>query len=131
MDKPKMSELADKFLAEQLDRVKSGITAEAEKLAAAREEREIAARDIADVYKRFAPGTEISEVSVAAPAEKLTLSDRIFAIPPILIVSSLLAIIFGVIGYKGGAGALDIAKLLVGAIVGSTGTVMLPSAKRK
>ncbi len=97
--------------------------------------RPLEARFVFDAAKEYAPGPRIPE---CPPAEDPPLWHRLLSgITGITLVSAILAIAFGVLALVniGLADAqrstlLDIAKLLAGAIVGSTGAAVAIGAKR-
>jgi len=100
------------------------------------EKRPIEARDIATAAMLYAPGLQYpdkrSELDIPF-FRRMALS-----ITGVTLVSALLAIAFGVIGYyatKGNQpnlanGAWDIAKIFAGAVVGSAGSTVATTVKR-
>jgi hypothetical protein len=122
----RMNETASRFLDDQLDFVKEKITAEAWRLAESDGRDTIRSKDVAEVYKRFAPGNEIH-------TEKEGVLVRLGSvISPITIISAILAIFFGALGaWRGSQSALDLAKIFAGAIVGSTGAAVPSAIKRR
>ena len=85
---------------------------------------------VLDAAKLYAPGYRLPTQTY------VPFWSRIFeSISGITLISALLAIIFGLLGWSqgatAGAGLLDIAKILAGAIVGSTGAAVASSIRSK
>ena len=117
------------WLTEHLQRVQDKIVEEAARLAAQDNRAQIDPRDIAEAAKAFAPGIEVSQVPQlsgrpAAPRKPLLL-ELLSSAPSITTVSAVLAVIFGVIGWRAkDSSAFDIAKVFAGAIVGAAGATV-------
>lgn len=100
------------------------------------EKRPVEPRDIASAAMLYAPG-------LLYPDKKTELDIPFFrrtalSITGVTLISGLLAITFGLIGYfaaKGdqaiASGAWDIAKIFAGAVVGSTGSTVATTLKRR
>ncbi|MFC1717311.1 hypothetical protein ACFL6S_26870 [Candidatus Poribacteria bacterium] len=117
------------LLQPHIEIVKRKIIKEAGALAE-EEKRPVEPMDITDACKRYAPGTRIPE------EKEMSFWGRMGAsISGITLISGILAVVFGVIAITGqGGGAelwVDVVKILVGAIVGSTGATTAAALKRK
>jgi hypothetical protein len=126
-----------KWLEEHLKLIEKKIRTEADKIA----EREghgedVEPGDIATAALLYAPGNQFpagGDVLNIPFWRRMALS-----ITGVTLVSGLLAIVFGVLGYfeKNGqnpqlaSGAFDIAKIFAGAVVGSTGSSLAAGTKR-
>ena len=125
------TEPLSKLLQSELSRVEERIRQDAQTLAEARERGEPNLQDVAEAYSQHVLGT-------AALEGQASLRDRVVSsISGITLVSAILAIIFGLLGYfatTGNAdadarGLYDIAKIFAGAVVGSTGAAAAVSGK--
>ncbi len=117
-----------RWLDEHLNVIRSKIIREANETAGTAN-RNVEPRDVVDATGKYAPGERLAPPfrrSVIDFMDKVSVS-----ITGVTIVSALLAIVFGVIGFWVGthtvgpadqlsSGAFDIAKIFAGAIVGST-----------
>jgi len=93
------------------------------------EKPEITVLHLAEAIKTYAPGTEMPHLK-GVQKESSRFYERL---PPITLISAILAIVFGIIGVVAirygqaadidGKGFIDIAKIFAGAIVGSATTV--------
>ena len=128
------SEIAEsggsQWLDEHLDTLRQSIFKEASSRAKAKGHDEPEPRDIAQAALLFAPGDP------SPPYDRFYSLTKI-GITGVTLVSSLLAIAFGLIGMyqtragnaQMASGAFDIAKIFAGAIVGSTGATV--ASKRR
>ena len=129
-----LTEELQSSLDEHSNRIKVLITRKAGELAAQEyheegEKPQITVLHLAKAIEAYSPGRELSQ-SVNAQKDAGRFYDRL---PPITIISAILAIAFGVIGVVAikygqqtgidGKGFIDIAKIFAGAIVGSATTV--------
>src|SRR5687768_17354491 len=98
-----LSKGTNEWLQEHLETIRHQIISRANALAQ-QDKRAVEPRDIAEAAKKFAPGTEVVRTSVY---------ERVFSwTPSITTVSAVLAVVFGVIGWRGAnASAFDIAKV--------------------
>lgn len=129
----KVSPGADLWLKEHLDVVKESITAEANKVASKQRRSTIEPSDIAQATLHYAPGHQLV---LQESAWKAFGRNVIASVTGVTIVSAILAIAFGVIGWivakdtaadagQLSSGAFDIAKIFAGAIVGSTSATVI------
>ncbi|HEX7177009.1 MAG TPA: hypothetical protein VF240_17255 [Pyrinomonadaceae bacterium] len=129
-----MEEGVNQWLRAHLATIEQRIRKQAETLAKAEGRDDIEPKDIAQAAQLYAPG----ELFTAPPRERLTLKEKVLSsISGITLISALLAIAFGIIGYAAAAkgseitsGAWDIAKIFAGAVVGSTGAAVSTAVKR-
>jgi hypothetical protein len=114
------------WLDDHLETVKSKILTEASRYA--NRDGSIEPRHIAEAAKLFAPGFEVPREPLIV---RTGIVQGIFSwTPSITTVSALLAIAFGVIGWRAPSpSAFDIAKVFAGAIVGSAGVAVKSSIK--
>jgi hypothetical protein len=141
------SDDTSQWLAGHLETIKRKIRDEAAAIAKADgRENKVEPRDVAKAALRYAPGEAFpaeQESRLQIPLEmQIPFSKRMaLSITGVTLVSALLAIAFGVIGYLVGtraaaqgaqfaSGAFDIAKIFAGAVVGSTGATLAANTKR-
>jgi hypothetical protein len=117
------------WLNAHLNSVRTSIEREASVIAEAGGREAVEPRDIAQAALRFAPGDKFP---VPVPPSRLDA----WGINGVTVVSALLALAFGGLGAylsRNGvnSGALDIAKIFAGAIVGSAGASVAATASRR
>jgi hypothetical protein len=131
---PEASETTTKVIDEQLEKVKGMILAEAKNLAAKESREEVGLEDIASAYLKLVQGTRLYEDKAPRFGVLPLLINRVFSsISGLTIVSAILAIVFGYLGYRSPAnqsGLYDIAKIFAGAVVGSTGATAASNIRR-
>ena len=113
---------AKAWLDDHLLYIKRKIIEEARKVAKeSRGEDTIQPLDVAEAAKLYAPGRQISAQKEISFWRRLTDS-----ITGITLISAILAIVFGFLGYftPTQEGWLDIAKIFAGAVVGSAGAAI-------
>ncbi len=135
---PRLGEGTSKSLDEHFDNLRKKILDQAANLAEQDERKDkIEPRDVWEAVKLYAPGDFVfPQKTILRPRSVV---DVIFSwTPSITTVSALLAITFGVIGWRAGTGAgtagasaFDIAKVFAGAIVGSAGVAVKSAVTRR
>ena len=124
----------NRWLEAHLLTIQEKIRSQAQSMADSDGRKTIEPRDIAEAAKLYAPG---ELVPTTLSPEPLTFRQRVLSsISGITLISAILAVVFGIIGYfsRGEAqitaGAWDIAKIFAGAVVGSTGATVNAQLKR-
>ena len=120
---------AKAWLEDHLLYIKSKIIEEAQKVAKeSRGEDTIQPLDVAEAAKLYAPGRQVTAQKETSFWHRVGDS-----ITGITLVSAILAIVFGLLGYFTASqeGWLDIAKIFAGAVVGSAGAAMTSNMQSK
>jgi hypothetical protein len=123
---------ASEWLQEHLDLVRNKVVTEAEERAKRDNRSAVEPRDIAEAVKVFAPGENITaDTSTGRMSYPASILERVLSwTPSITTVSAVLAIVFGIIGWKSqSASAFDIAKIFAGAVVGASGAAAVKRVK--
>jgi hypothetical protein len=102
------AEAVNLFLTAHLEIVRGKILTEALESAQRENRHSVAPEDVAEAFKRFAPRRRI-------PIERGNLlKEFLSSISPITVLSVFLALVFGLLAWKGVSGTLDIAKIFAG-----------------
>jgi hypothetical protein len=126
-----MTSGAEEALREYLDSVKEKIADDASKSAQSEHREVIWPKDITEASTRFEGRIDKEKSRIGRFGSAI--SSLFSSIPPIAIVSAILAVVFGYLGSRpgGGQSALDIAKIFAGAVVGSSGAAAHSAIKRR